>query len=1350
VPIWDEIEQMLDSPYAIRLDTTVGGNYQGWPSYRSTLERRRSFIYRNAAGQPCAPLSSGCNEVPLEGHVVHPLNYNHMNGEELRLLNITFDEIEWEIPDQIELFEESNTNANGLTDRGCPTPDRPCPLGVPVYRWSYKTILVSAGRDRMEDDETSPDHNSPIKPDDRNVCIVTSEAALTVPEGSITCGGDPGEPGYAGFGFLRGAEGRESQYSTPALVLSDVAASQRNPAWDITQGLGVGTRRLFDPAGCEARNDQAPGSCEAPGYINRLLKPTLRATPGSAPDYLFNSDEELIKEANRHGRNLPPSMAQLFLKASNENDYYRGNARADKVAARNVAAALGKALFWDMQVGSDGVQSCGTCHFHAGVDHRTKNQLNPNTLGGDNTLQLHGGVPNRDLTLTDFPFHKLTDVTVSGERASDGPGIIDNNPGNVVRHTNDVASSMGVIFSEFTDIPAPGAGTGSTAFVQTTAPRPVAPDVRATGARLIDPVPLFQGLRRVEPRNTPIFFAAAMNFDNFWDGRARHDFNGGSVFGPSDPQAHVMVDDGGKIVATRQIIRFSSLASLATGPALSDFEMSFAGRNWPKIGKKLLQNGVTPLANQLVDPMDSVLGPYSNQPGNPAPNCAAGAVRAAGKPGLCRGYDFFIRQAFYPALHRNTGQRLVGCYTDGKLDIHPNQCAAGTVAIPMLVSQNGTDTLVNSPADPFDNYVLRVVDGQANARNSNEFTQMEANMALFFGLSLQAWVNMLVPDDTPMDRFYDANPDAFISFGEANERFLVPDMLNCGQLNPITGQIQTNNCFTEVGNFKRDAQGLVATLNCITENCDNPEARIVPVSGTRRPGDPDPLLGMDFFLGSNISLRNPNFRSLRCGECHQGGTLTDHTIEVSHQWSFNDWVQEFGTPGNEIFPEPLGRNRIISGFSLEGEIGESAQDAIERNVADFCTVEPCVDAFGNEVPGGRLGGFPQGQALFDNGVYNIGVTPIPNDTSRGGKDAFGWPLSLSYLALKNLCGIDYTPGGDNPNDGFAQPRGPNGQGIPCPRFDPDPESINPFTGEEGDPTGGGLYERTAQDQQINPGFVEEPIDPQLPPYLAKWASNLVVGDEVNQDELFVGVNTLNREPIKEGFVDTFGPFNPAATIGENFNSARQPEMATWPNVNRVNAQGSFKAPPLRNIALTGPYFHNGGNVTLRQQLDFYLRGGDFPKSNAHHRDFLIMNLREEDEALGGVDPISGQTLFTGAEKETIIRAVIDFLLELTDERVAFERAPFDHPEIFVPLDGRAPDNTFGRTGLLARTTGNCANVAGAGPCFLRVPEVGMGGRSQPLENFLGVTNIRPNQAGYNCNPAAGPVSHYCSKLEAAQ
>jgi hypothetical protein len=898
--------------------------------------------------------------------------------------------------------------------------------------------------------------------------------------------------------------------------------------------------------------------------------------------------------------------------------------------ARDFAVVLGKAFFWDMQVGSDGVQSCGSCHFHAGADNRTKNQLNPNHLGGDFSFQIsHTPVvapnlfnqrprkpANSEVVPSDFPFHRLRDPEIIGDPACDPP-LIATNPANgqtrivcdknnIIADYNDVMSSMGVVFGKFVNIPTPGA----TAFINNTPGNPLKRDV---GNRITalgtpnDPIPGFRGLRRVEPRNTPTLFMTAMNFDNFWDGRARHDFNGGSVFGASDPQSHVMADVGdGNIQATRQIIRFASLASLATGPALSNFEMSFDGRNWAKIGKKLLQPGVVPLANQLVDPTDSVLGPYSNQtivgPGVPGITVPPHATSVAGESG----YVTLIRHAFHPQLWQNTTQHLNGA---------PARC---TSALNGVVTPAG--------CDPFDGYVLSIdTSGPASPTNTNQFAQMEANMALFWGLSIHMWGTILVPDDTPFDRFMDANPDSFKTFGESGEPFLVLDLRNCFGQNG-TGGVQS--CFAEVGNFKRDSEAVSPILNvrenCADENCTT--GQLIPSHGTRTLNDPDPLMGLDFFLGSNMSLKNKNFRTLRCGECHAGGTLTDHTFEISHQATFGDWIQEFVTaqPGIELFPEPLTRGRVIHPFSLEGELQENAQDAIERNIADFCIGEPCVDVFGNPIPGGVFGGFPQGQALFDNGVYNIGVRPIAEDVGRGGLDPWGWPLSLSYLALKNLGGVDYSPGGDNPADGFAQPLGPNGKGIPLPNFDPDPLAINAETGLPGDPTSGGLFEPTSQDQQINPGFGEEPANPKLPPHLAPWASNINVGDESAIDEVFIGLNTVMKEGMLEGFVDSWGPFNPAAVLGEAFNSARQPEMATWPNVNRVNSQGSFKAPSLRNVELTGPYFHTGSKLTLRQELDFYDRGGDFPITNKAHRDFLLVRLDEEDEALGGfIDPATG-------------------------------------------------------------------------------------------------------------------------------
>src|SRR5689334_19601608 len=64
------------------------------------------------------------------------------------------------------------------------------------------------------------------------------------------------------------------------------------------------------------------------------------------------------------------------------------------VRNQDALIALGKALFWDMQVGSDGRTACATCHFHAGADHRMQNQLSD---------PKNPFPPNHSLTLAEFP-----------------------------------------------------------------------------------------------------------------------------------------------------------------------------------------------------------------------------------------------------------------------------------------------------------------------------------------------------------------------------------------------------------------------------------------------------------------------------------------------------------------------------------------------------------------------------------------------------------------------------------------------------------------------------------------------------------------------------------------------------------------------------------------------------------------------------------------------------------------------------------------------------------------------------------------------------------------------------------
>jgi cytochrome c peroxidase len=132
---------------------------------------------------------------------------------------------------------------------------------------------------------------------------------------------------------------------------------------------------------------------------------------------------------------------------------------------------------------------------------------------------------------------------------------------------------------------------------------------------------------------------------------------------------------------------------------------------------------------------------------------------------------------------------------------------------------------------------------------------------------------------------------------------------------------------------------------------------------------------------------------------------------------------------------------------------------------------------------------------------------------------------------------------------------------------------------------------------------------------------------------------------------------------------------------RLAVNGAFKTPTLRNIAITPPYFHNGGQATLSQVVAFYNRGGDF-------------NNPEKDP---DVQPL-GLTL---SEQD----ALVAFLKSLTDDRVRCSRAPFDHPELLLPdghkpgvvtKDGRLADRLrlLEKVGASGLESGKCLNNAG--------------------------------------------------------
>jgi cytochrome c peroxidase len=358
------------------------------------------------------------------------------------------------------------------------------------------------------------------------------------------------------------------------------------------------------------------------------------------------------------------------------------------ISNEQAAVILGKALFWDMAVGSDGM-ACASCHFRAGADPRKKNQISPGLLrmvfetdedgnriavsAADHNFDGQG--PNYTLRREDFPFRTLADPT---DRESA-----------IAADTNNVTSSAGVVHQVYGE---PGY-------------YPQDPDgfYVGTGARR-------GNTRRVEPRNTPTMINAIFNHRNFWDMRANNLFNGQNPFGASDPDATLYkAVNAQSPQPVKVLIDNASLASQASGPPTNQTEMSADGRTFPDVGRSLMRElalrhrglaqrllTLRPLARQLVARDDSVLGPHSRAP----------------FPGLNTTYEALIRTAFRRE------------WWDSPKFIQ--------------VAEDGTTA---------------VVDRRDTNTATDEFTLMQYNFALFFGLAVQLYEATLIADDTPFDRF---------------------------------------------------------------------------------------------------------------------------------------------------------------------------------------------------------------------------------------------------------------------------------------------------------------------------------------------------------------------------------------------------------------------------------------------------------------------------------------------------------------------------------------------------------------------------------------------------------------------
>lgn len=365
------------------------------------------------------------------------------------------------------------------------------------------------------------------------------------------------------------------------------------------------------------------------------------------------------------------------------------------------AIVLGKALFWDIQAGSDNI-ACASCHFSAGADSRIRNQWSPGfnqkptgdktfgSITGFNGESIPGAVAGLtlsqaeygnpspfDATYTlleeDFPLHHITDYK-------------DRNSA-ILYSTNDVVSSNGSYDAIFGKLKK-----------KTDIEKCKKPDANVFKAGSY-------AARQVEPRNTPTTINAAFNFANFWDGRANNIFNGVDAFGPrtlhasGDPNKRLVVADDALNAALDSVsVKNASLASQAVAPPLSALEMSCNGKTFPDLGQKMLSSTVRPLQLQTIAPDDSV---FSNSPdGN--------LIDPSGK-GLIKNYADLIQLAFEDKYWKgDKGYKISG----------------GQLQIDKKVDQQGY------------------------------YSQMAMNFSLFWGLAIQMYEASLISDQSAFDTWF--------------------------------------------------------------------------------------------------------------------------------------------------------------------------------------------------------------------------------------------------------------------------------------------------------------------------------------------------------------------------------------------------------------------------------------------------------------------------------------------------------------------------------------------------------------------------------------------------------------------
>ncbi len=426
-----------------------------------------------------------------------------------------------------------------------------------------------------------------------------------------------------------------------------------------------------------------------------------------------------------------------------------------------------------------------------------------------------------------------------------------------------------------------------------------------------------------------------------------------------------------------------------------------------------------------------------------------------------------------------------------------------------------------------------------------------------------------------------------------------------------------------------------------------------------------------------------------CATCHfQAGadTRTRNTVNPGANGVFNSvaGADAFIVPG--IFP--INTGDVVGSQGLI----KMSFNAITGGAVDNCTVlaDPIFNVNGNNVRQVTGRNTPTNiNAIFNfrnfwdgraNNIFN-GVNPAgPNDPTAtvlqvGPNGPVAVTVSIPNASLASQAvgppnnGVEMSCAGRN----FPQlarkllnlrPLG--GQFV-----SPDDSVLGPLANPSGTgltTTYAALIQAAFQPQWWNSGALVNGFSVMENNFSLYWGLSILlyesklVPDDTRVDRFLSG-NSSAISATEQLGMDVFtgkgrcvqchnGPELTSATVRNGdprkgfFNSAVRPVAEDTGDI--VGGNAMFKTPGIRNTELNGPYFHNGGMATLREVVEFYNRGGDFPSQFTD----------------GQIRPLG----LTETEKS----ALVAFMVALTDDRVRFEKGPFDHPSLEVPNGPSVP------------------------------------------------------------------------------